>query len=56
MGVILHARYLSDLSDRFNVIAGGHLVQKPIDPVLCDASTALDKLLYAEGESGHNFS
>lgn len=56
MGVILQVRYLSDLSDRFNVIASGHLVQKPINPVLCDASTALDKLLYAKGESGHNFS
>lgn len=37
------------------MVACGHLVQKLVNPTLCDTSTALDKLLYAEGEREHNY-
>lgn len=38
--------YLSYLIDRFCVIACGHLVQEPVNPMLGDTAAALDKLLY----------
>lgn len=38
--------YLSYLIDRFCVIARGHLVQEPVNPMLGDTAAALDKLLY----------
>lgn len=38
--------YLSYLIDSFCVIACGHLVQEPVNPMLGDTAAALDKLLY----------
>lgn len=51
----VETRYLSDLGDSLNVVAGRHLVQKVVNPMLCDTSTAFDELLYAEGGSEHDY-
>lgn len=54
LNVVRHI-YLSNLSDSFSVVSGGHLVQQLIHPALCDTPTALNKLLYAESSQEHNY-